>query len=137
MSMNDRKVNLPNLVSIQVWTWTYRCCITNVHSNYQIDLLTPDKINRRTMHPVRLIEFIQVVDHLCSIMFLLTDGYRNEGRSYVLRRILEERYDLYQLVKLPRFLWSFDFVIDGMKTCELSLSYEKAFKTLKRRRKVF
>ena len=76
-------------------------------------------------------------------MFLLTDGVTpgNEGRSYVLRRIIRRalRY-LYQSgVKTPVLYDLLTYVVEGMGQDfpELSLTYDKAVKTLKKEEEKF
>jgi alanyl-tRNA synthetase len=72
--------------------------LQGVYSNYDTDLFLPllEAIGKRTGHPYRgadetLATSMRVVaDHLRSGTFLLSDGVvpSNEGRGYVLRRIL-------------------------------------------------
>lgn len=73
------------------------CVLQGVYSNYETDLFTPiiQAISKRVNIPVGKeknldISMRVIADHLRSSTFLLADGVTpsNEGRGYVLRRIL-------------------------------------------------
>lgn len=73
------------------------CVLQGVYSNYQTDLFTPiiDAISKTVKIPVGKdknldISMRVIADHLRSSTFLIADGVTpsNEGRGYVLRRIL-------------------------------------------------
>ncbi|MFW6146751.1 MAG: alanine--tRNA ligase, partial [Planctomycetota bacterium] len=74
--------------------------LQGVHSNYDTDIFTPlfDAIARITgaatyggkMNDMKNVAYRVVADHIRALTFAFTDGARpsNEGRGYVLRRIL-------------------------------------------------
>ena len=144
---NGEKVPLPKLcVDTGMGLERIAAVLQNVHSNYEIDLFhTLIESIKERLHPIEIdrVSSQVVADHLRSIMFLLTDGITpgNEGRSYVLRRIIRRalRY-LYQSgVKTPVLYDLLTYVVEGMGEDfpELSLSYDKAVKTLKKEEEKF
>lgn len=70
--------------------------VQNVNSNYDTDLIRPlieevEKISNKSYHPgLKGFPFRVIADHARSCTFLINDGVlpSNEGRGYVLRRIL-------------------------------------------------
>ena len=92
----DRRVNLPKpSVDTGMGLERMAAVLQGTHDNYNIDLfkeliqlsseITKTKINDETVSSHRVIS-----DHLRSACFLIADGLMpsNEGRGYVLRRIL-------------------------------------------------
>ena len=79
--------------------------VQNVDSNYDTDLIKPlinevEKISGKKYHPGQQgFPFRVIADHARSCTFLIGDGVlpSNEGRGYVLRRILR------RAVRLVRF----------------------------------
>jgi alanyl-tRNA synthetase len=68
--------------------------LQGVRSNYETDLFTPiiQEINKISGMPIEdhLVTYQVISDHIRSLVFAITDGVvpSNEGRGYVLRRIL-------------------------------------------------
>ncbi|NMA01959.1 MAG: alanine--tRNA ligase [Clostridia bacterium] len=111
--------------------------VQNVDSNYDTDLIKPlinevEKISGKKYHPGQQgFPFRVIADHARSCTFLIGDGVlpSNEGRGYVLRRILRravrfgkvlgiEKPFLYQLSPVVR-----DLMIDAYPELEENLEH--------------
>lgn len=94
--------------------------VQNVNSNYDTDLIKPliDKVEEKTGIPYhsdhRGFPFRVIADHARSCTFLISDGVlpSNEGRGYVLRRILRRAVRFGKILGLEGpFLYQFSQVV--------------------------
>lgn len=104
------------------------CVFQNVETNYETDLFLPmiefveelSKINYSTCTEEQKMAFRVIVDHIRSVTFALADGavLSNEGRGYVLRRILRRAVRMGRKLGIHKpFLYKIvHVVIENMKT---------------------
>ncbi len=103
--------------------------LQGVNSNYETDLFMPlinfsEEISGKEYDPnkpdsINTISMRVIADHLRAITFLISDGVfpANEGRGYVLRRILRRalRYGMELGIEKPFLFEGVDVVIETMK----------------------
>ena len=101
------------------------CIFQETETNYETDLFMP-MIKFLEQHtgcsydnPAYKMAFRVIVDHVRSVTFAIADGatFANEGRGYVLRRILRRavRYGKKLGIKQPFLYQMVSIVIDNMK----------------------
>lgn len=134
------------------------CIMQNAETNFETDLFMPyiNKIKEKSKYPYDgeyKLAYRVIADHIRSITFALADGavFSNDGRGYVLRRLLRRSLRYAQKLQLPEnFLSSLvKTVTDTMshyypylkeheaKTMKMIESEEKKFsETLKKGEKV-
>ncbi|RUM58411.1 MAG: alanine--tRNA ligase [Persephonella sp.] len=115
--------------------------LQGVNSNFETDLFLPiidfiEDISGKDYNPEKLDEketvaFRVIADHLRAITFLISDGVlpSNEGRGYVLRRILRRalRYGKELGIEKPFLFEGVDVVIDIMKDAYPELLGNRGF----------
>jgi alanyl-tRNA synthetase len=119
--------------------------LNGFHNNYETDLFTPVLARAQELSGVALgrnaetdVSLKVVADHARAVTFLIGDGVlpANEGRGYVLRRILRRASRHGVLIGLDRpFLYAVaDTVIDEMSRAFPELAERRAFITDRVRR---
>ncbi len=119
--------------------------LNGFHNNYETDLFTPILARAQELSGVALgrnaetdVSLKVVADHARAVTFLIGDGVlpANEGRGYVLRRILRRASRHGVLIGLDRpFLYAVaDTVIDEMSRAFPELAERRAFITDRVRR---
>lgn len=114
------------------------CVVQGVHSNYDSDLFTPvirvieEKVGKKYGKDEATDVSIRVLaDHIRAATFLIGDGVQpsNEGRGYVLRRILRRaiRHGRMLGMQEPFFYTLADTVIAEMKPAYPELSKHQSF----------
>lgn len=106
----------------------FACVFQNVETNYETDLFMPmikyvenlSKISYFNCDETQKMAFRVIVDHIRSVVFALADGaiLSNEGRGYVLRRILRRAVRMGRKLGINEpFLYKIvSVVVDNMKT---------------------
>lgn len=105
----------------------FACIFQGVETNYETDLFMPminflesyTKVDYQTATPDQKMAFRVIVDHIRSVTFALADGaiLSNEGRGYVLRRILRRAVRMGRKLGINQpFLYQMvEVVVDNMK----------------------
>ena len=115
--------------------------LQGVNSNFETDLFLPiinfiEDISNKEYKPDKpqekeTVAFRVIADHLRAITFLISDGIlpANEGRGYVLRRILRRalRYGKELGIEKPFLFEGVDVVIDVMKNAYPELIGNRGF----------
>ena len=115
--------------------------LQGVNSNFETDLFLPiidfiEDISGKDYNPEKpdekeTVAFRVIADHLRAITFLISDGVlpSNEGRGYVLRRILRRalRYGKELGIEKPFLFEGIDVVIDIMKDAYPELLGNRGF----------
>ncbi len=112
------------------------CVMQEVETNYDTDLFKPyiEFLEEYTgIKYDNQMAFRVIVDHIRSVTFAISDGalLSNEGRGYVLRRILRRavRYGRKLGIKEPFLYKMVDLVVDNMKDFYPYLEEKKALVT--------
>lgn len=112
------------------------CVLQNTETNFETDLFMPiikatQKITNKPYEGKYLMPYRVIADHIRTCTFALADGetFSNEGRGYVLRRLLRramryaQKLDLYE----PFLYKLVDSVVDAMKCFYPYLVEKKEF----------
>ena len=112
------------------------CVMQGVETNYETDLFWPyiEYLEKYTgIKYTDQMAFRVIVDHIRSVTFAISDGalLSNEGRGYVLRRILRRavRYGRKLGIKEPFLYKMVDLVVENMKDFYPYLEEKKALVT--------
>ncbi|MCI2068307.1 MAG: alanine--tRNA ligase [Bacilli bacterium] len=86
----------------------FACVIQEADTNFDTDLFTPtiEWIKKHSPYPYEgkyLLAYRVIADHIRSVTFALADGasFSNEGRGYVLRRLVRRAVRYANALKLP------------------------------------
>ena len=116
----------------------FACIFQGVETNYETDLFMPmiefledyTKISYANTTPDQKMAFRVIVDHIRSVTFALADGaiLSNEGRGYVLRRILRRAVRMGRKLGINQpFLYQIvEVVVNNMKSFYSYLENKKA-----------
>lgn len=116
----------------------FACIFQGVETNYETDLFMPmiefledyTKISYANTTPDQKMAFRVIVDHIRSVTFALADGaiLSNEGRGYVLRRILRRAVRMGRKLGINQpFLYQMvEVVVNNMKSFYSYLENKKA-----------
>ncbi len=84
------------------------CVLQGADTNFDTDLFTPiiEAIGQKAKHPYQdeyKLAYRVIADHIRSVTFALADGaaFSNEGRGYVLRRLVRRAVRYAQKLELP------------------------------------
>jgi len=126
-----KRENYPELPSKNIDTGggleRFACVFQGVETNYETDLFMPminyleelSGINYQTCNADEKMAFRVIVDHIRSVTFALADGaiLSNEGRGYVLRRILRRAVRMGRKLSINKpFLYKIvHIVVENMK----------------------
>ncbi len=109
------------------------CVMQEVETNYETDLFMPyiEYLEKYTnIKYTNQMAFRVIVDHIRSVTFAISDGalLSNEGRGYVLRRILRRavRYGRKLGIKEPFLYKMVDLVVENMRDFYPYLEEKKA-----------
>ena len=112
------------------------CVMQGVETNYETDLFWPYIEYLENYTGIKYTDqmaFRVIVDHIRSVTFAISDGalLSNEGRGYVLRRILRRavRYGRKLGIKEPFLYKMVDLVVENMKDFYPYLEEKKALVT--------